>query len=290
MNLYNEFKYKVFSSGNRVNIFIAINVIVFVITNSISIIEFLFTKQSSFASAIENYLAVPSYLPQLIKQPWALFTYMFVHNGIFHILFNMLWLFWVGNILEEYLNKKKLTFLYIMGGISGAFFFILAYNFLPAFSSDLLFAKTVGSSASVMAIVVATATLLPNYTISLLLLGNVKLKWLAIFYVIFDLFSLSGNNAGGHLAHLGGAAFAYFFIKSLQNGNDWSKPFENLFTKKTKLKVIAKNQHQPSSFNKKPNQSEIDAILDKISQHGYEKLSTNEKQLLFRASNKHEEK
>jgi hypothetical protein len=116
------------------------------------------------------------------------------------------------------------------------------------------------------------------------------LKWIALFYVIFDFLSITGPNAGGHIAHLGGAIFGFFFIQSLKNGNDWCKPFENFFKPKSKLKVVSKNGHHVSYKNHNPNQSEIDAILDKISQAGYEKLSQQEKEILFSASSKNEEK
>jgi membrane associated rhomboid family serine protease len=290
MNFYDELKYKAFNSGSRVNFFIALNVIVFLVLSVISIIEYVFTKHTPLSDLLSEQLAVPTYIHTLLKQPWSPFTYMFMHDGFFHILFNMLWLFWIGNILEEFLNGKKVTFVYLMGGLSGAVLYILCYNFLPAFAEQLVYSRAVGASASVMAIVVATATLLPSYTIGLMFLGPVKLKWIALFYVIFDFISISGPNAGGHIAHLGGALFGFFFIKSLKNGNDWCKPFENYLKPKSKLKVVSKNNQHVNYKNHNPNQSEIDAILDKISQAGYENLSQQEKEILFSASSKNEEK
>ena len=290
MNFYDELKYKAFNSGSRVNFFIAINVIVFLTISLVFVFESLFTKQTSLSTLLKEQLGVPTYLPTLLQQPWSPFTYMFMHDGFFHILFNMLWLFWIGNILEEFLNGKKLTFVYLLGGLFGALIYVLCYNFLPAFEEQVVFSRAVGASASVMAIVVATATLLPDYTIGLLFLGPVRLKWIALFYVIFDFISIAGPNAGGHLAHLGGAIFGFFFIKSLKNGNDWCKPFENFFKPQSKLKVVSKNGNHVSYKNHNPNQSEIDAILDKISQAGYEKLSQQEKEILFSASSKNEEK
>ena len=138
---------------------------------------------------------------------------------------------------------------------------------------------------------VATATLLPDYTISLILIGPVRLKWIAVFFIIIDLLSVVGPNAGGYLSHIGGGIFGFFFIKSLQNGNDWSKPFENVFKPKPKLKVVSKNDYQrPKKDNIEPNQEVIDQILDKISKSGYNNLSKQEKQILFKASNSNEEK
>ncbi len=289
MNLYNELKQKAFYSGSRVNVFIAINVMVFLLLSVAYVLQFLFVKQSTFSNLINNQLAVPAHLPTLLKQPWSIFSYMFMHDGFFHLLFNMLWLYWLGNIFQEYLNGKKLTFLYLAGGLAGASLYIISYNLFPAFADFILTSKAVGASASVMAIVVATATLVPNYTISLLFLGPVKLKWIAVFYAVFDFISIVGPNAGGHLAHLGGAIFGFCFIKSLQNGNDWSKPFEAFFKPKPRLKVVVKNQNHESKKYSKPNQIEIDAILDKISQTGYDKLSNQEKDILFSASTTNEE-
>lgn len=290
MNTIQELRYKIFNSGSRVNLFIGINVIVFLAFNLIRVVQWLFTRQTTVYETIIDYLAVPTYTKELLFKFWTPFTYMFLHNGVFHILFNMLWLFWMGRIFEEFLNSKKLTFVYLAGGLAGAFLFIVSYNFLPAFSNQVMFATAVGASAAVTAIIVATATLLPDYTISLLLFGPVKLKWIALIYIVLDIISLAGANAGGHMAHLGGAIFGFFYIKSLQNGRDWSKPFINLFKPRKKLKVVSKNYNKPYQENIHPDQKTIDEILDKISQSGYDKLTKKEKEILFRASKSNEEK
>ncbi|MBD3749550.1 MAG: rhomboid family intramembrane serine protease [Sphingobacteriales bacterium] len=292
MSIYDELKMKVFYSGNRVNLLIGINVIVFLLVTLISVFSYLFVKPNFIDPLVRSYFGVPTYLPQLLYRFWTPFTYIFFHDGLFHILFNMLWLYWMGRIFEEFLNGKKLTFVFLAGGIAGALFYILCYNLIPVFAGNVLSSTLIGASASVTAIVIATATLLPDYTISLLLIGPVRLKWIAIFYVIFDFISLTGPNAGGHLSHLGGAIFGFFFIKSLQKGNDWSKPFENLFKPKSKLKVVSKNQNVNTSRAKQdlPNQEEIDRILDKISQTGYHKLTKKEKELLFNASKSDEKR
>lgn len=295
MNTFNELRHEVFSSGSRVNLFIGINIIIFLIIAIIRLSEWLFTKSSSISDIITLYLAVPSNWQSLIYKFWTPFTYMFVHSqgDIFHILFNMLWLFWIGKILEEFLNSKKLTFLYISGGLAGAAFFILCYNLIPAFSDQVFGARAIGASASVTAIIIATATLLPNYTIHLLLFGAVRLKWIALIYIVFDILQIFGSNAGGHIAHLGGAIFGFLYIKSLQSGKDWGKPFENIFKPKKKLKVVSKNYNTRTTTRSntyKPDQRTIDEILDKISQSGYEKLTAAEKEILFRASKSNEEK
>lgn len=291
MSIFDEIKLKVFQSGNRTNLFIGINVFVFLFFTLLGVFEWLFTKQSTIDIWVTEYGAVPSYLPKLLYRFWTPFTYMFLHAGFFHLLFNMLWFFWFGRIFEEYLKGDKLTFVYISGGLAGAFFYIICYNLIPAFAGNVQISVAVGASAAVMAVVAATATLLPNYTISFILIGPVKLVWIAVILFVLDFMNLNSGNAGGHLAHIGGAAFGYFFIKSLQSGNDWSKPFENAFKPKSKLKTVYRNQTPSLSKNdEKPNQELIDSILDKISQSGYDKLTKKEKDILFNASKSNEEK
>lgn len=286
--LWQTIQYKMLKSGSRVNLLIGINVFVFLAVNIPAIIEQLFVGfgNSAIIAYSNDYLLLPSYLPKLLTRFWTPFTYMFMHAGIFHILFNMLWLYWLGQIFEEYLGNKRTIGLYILGGLSGALFFILAYNFLPAFAGAVDGSTVVGASAGVMAIIIATATLLPDYTISLILIGPVKLKWIAIFYIILDFLSVAGPNAGGEIAHLGGALFGFIYIKQLQRGHDWVGAITGIFKPKSKLKVTTGNSDRNSSS--KPRQEEIDRILDKISQTGYDSLNKQEKEILFRASKDNE--
>ncbi|OAQ38850.1 rhomboid family intramembrane serine protease [Pedobacter psychrophilus] len=291
MGIFDEIKMKMLNSGSRVMLFIGINVIIFLLTGILTLFTFLFKLPIDINALVTNYLAVPTYLPTLLYRFWTPFTYMFLHAGFFHILFNMLWLFWMGKILEEFLNAKKLTFVYIAGGLAGAVFYILCYNIFPAFAEAKIGSVAVGASASVTAIMVATATLLPNYTIGLMFIGPVKLKWLVLAFILLDLINVAGPNSGGYISHLGGGIFGFFFIRALQSGNDWSKPYENVFKPKLKLKVVSKNDHV--NFRPKndiPNQEMIDQILDKISQSGYNNLTKREKDILFNASKNHEEK
>lgn len=272
-------------SGSKLNLLIGINIIVFLAINIPMVVEKMFLGSSLIESHADDYLSLPAYLPKLLTRFWTPLTYMFMHAGILHILFNMLWLYWFGQIFEEYLGKKRTLGLYIMGGLAGALLFILAFNTVPAFThANAAYITTmVGASASVMAIIVATATLLPDYTISLILIGPVRLKWLALFFVIMDFLGIAGLNAGGEMSHLGGALLGYVYIRQLQNGNDWIGSINNLFKGRPKLKVVAKNTSKNPSV--KPRQEEIDIILDKISRSGYDSLSKQEKEILFRASN-----
>ncbi|HXI00482.1 MAG TPA: rhomboid family intramembrane serine protease [Sphingobacteriaceae bacterium] len=283
MSIIKELQYKMFRSGSRLLLFIGINVLVFLIVNLLAIPEFLFTRTTSASDWLQEQLSIPAYLPALAFKPWTILTYMFSHKGLFHIFFNMLWLYWMGRLFEEYLNKRQFTFTYFAGGLAGALLFILFYNTFPAFSANVQSASLIGASASVMGIVVATATLLPDYTIQLLLFGSVRLKYLAIVYVLLDIISIAGANAGGSIAHLGGAVLGYFYIVQLRKGNDWSK----IFMPKTRLKPISNESGKTNSNTSRfPDQNAIDLILDKISKSGYESLTKEEKQKLFNASKK----
>ncbi len=251
---------------------------------------------------IVDLLRVPSALPELARKPWTVFTDFFAHEEVFHILFNMLFLYWFGRLIDEYLGTKRLIALYILGGLAGALTYVVIYNISPYFHEVVGTSRMLGASASVYAVTVGAATLLPNYTFSLLLLGPVRIKYIAIFYIILSLAQSVGPNAGGNLAHLGGALLGYIFIKMLQTGNDLGKPvyavgnfWNRLFRKKAAIRVTysAKTVQRNATYTKPastsrivemPDQDEVDSILDKISQSGYESLSKEEKQKLFRAS------
>ena len=286
--------------ADSLNQLIIVNVLVFVLLSLIAVVFALFALRTGWYDDISRWLAVPAYLPRLLQKPWSPLTYMFVHSGFFHILFNMLWLYWMGRIFQEYLGNKKLVALYFLGGFAGAFTYMLAFNVFPLFARALPTADAVGASASVLAIVVGTATLLPDYTIRLFLFGNVPLKYLALVMVVLDLLGLAGTNAGGHFAHLGGAIFGFVYIKQLRAGNDLGAWFNRLADwlvtllrprgKNSRLRVSykrdgsqAKAPVSSANSNRVP-QEVIDRILDKIAQNGYDGLSKEEKEQLFKAS------
>lgn len=286
MTFWNNIQYKITTLSSKLYLLIWINVIAFLAVNGLAVFEKLFFNTDHISSFSSNYLTLPSYLPELAVRFWTPITYMFMHADIFHILFNMLWLYWFGQIFEEFLGKKRTIGLYLMGGLAGGILFVLAFNLLPLFSYIKQASHVVGASASVMAIVVAAATIVPNYEISLILIGPVKIKWIALFYVAVDFLLTTGPNAGGQIAHLGGALIGFVYVKQLQRGNDWIEGITKIFKPKSKLKVVATNRSVVTSA--KPRQDEVDEILDKISRTGYESLNKHEKEVLFRAS-KHEE-
>jgi len=283
--LWQDIQYKMLRSGSKLNLLIGINIIVYLLINIPATFETLFFNSSVIGRFTDEYLLLPAYLPKLATHFWTPVTYMFMHAGIFHILFNMLWFYWFGQIFEEYLGKKRTLGLYLMGGLAGAFLFVLCYNTVPLYTQihAAVGSSLVGASASVMAIIVATATLLPDYTIPLILIGPVKLKWLALFFVIIDFLGITGMNAGGELSHLGGALIGFIYIKQLQNGNDMVGRMAAVFKPKPTMKIVSKNNSRNS--NDLPRQEEIDFILDKISRSGYDSLTRQEKEILFRASN-----
>ncbi|WP_316850289.1 rhomboid family intramembrane serine protease [Pedobacter agri] len=280
-NTVRDLKFKIFQSGNPLFLYIGLNVIIFLVTSIIAVILFLGKTDFSMSDWVRNYFGVPARIESLPTRFYTVITYMFFHEGFLHLLFNMLGLFWFGNIFMNFLKSRQFHFVYLTGGLVGALIYIAGLNLIPVFNGGLIGQTVIGSSAAVMAIIVATATLVPNYSIVLLLFGEVKIKWVAIAYFLISFLGLSSANAGGNLAHIGGALLGFIFIKSLQRGNDWS----GIFERKPKLKVVRNEQPTPKKpvFNS-VSQQEIDAILDKISSSGYDKLSATEKEKLFKAS------
>ncbi len=269
-----------------------INIGLFLVARLIGVFASLFMAEGINFSSISYWIAVPANLSQLLVRPWTLLSYMFYHWEFFHLFFNMLLLYWMGTIYQQYLGSKKLISTYILGGISGAVFYIAAYNLFPLFSANLSHSFALGASASVLAITIASATLLPDYPIRLLLIGEVKLKWIAVIIVISDLISIGGSNAGGHLAHLGGAMYGFIYIRQLRLGNDiasWFNRFIDYFSRSKKPKMTVHRSGKSMSdaeFNstKKDRQEGLDQILDKISKSGYGSLTQEEKDYLFQAS------
>lgn len=277
--LWNEIRFKMLHSGSKIGLLIGINVIVYLLINIPATFEQLFLKTDNIELLSFTYLKLPANLHVLAQYFWTPITYMFMHSGVLHILYNMVWLYWMGQLFEEYLGNKRIILLYILGGLIGALFFVAGMNLIPLFKGDTS-AAVVGASAGVMAVVIATATLLPDYQLYLMFIGPVRLKWLAIAFVIMDFLGTTGPNAGGEMAHLGGALIGFLYIKQLQRGNDWNKSVNKLFTPKTKLTVVKGGAGSSIS----PSQAEIDRILDKISSSGQDSLSKQEKETLLRAS------
>lgn len=285
-----------FSRPNHAHVqLIIINVVVFLFLVTVDLVTWI-TDTESFFQLVYRQFSIPSGYSEFFSRPWTLLTYMFSHSvwDIFHILFNMLVLYWFGRVFVEYLGSDKLVAVYVLGGLTGGICYLLLYNVNPAFFGK---AEMVGASGAIYAIVVATAVLLPNYTFYLLFFGPVRIKYIAIFYVVLSvLYVRQGVNLGGNIAHLGGALIGFVYMKQLQAGVNWGgwititlDWFIDLFKTKPKVKVTYRSDERQPGKRKtasKVPQEEIDAILDKISDRGYESLTKEEKEKLFNASKK----
>lgn len=291
-----------FSKRSALSVLILINVVVFVLIIIARLGFFLYNVPPEYTvcgfqiSRAAFYFAIPSDVTQLLDRPWTLFTYMFLHEDFFHILFNMIMLYFGGILFAEYLGGKKLTATYLLGGIAGAFVYIGSFNVFPAFAAVKGCSLAMGASASVLAVFIAIATYVPNLTVSLLLFGKIKLKYIAILFVIIDVFSIEKGNPGGHLAHLGGALCGFIYILGMKNLKgiigtypSMSKLFAKLFSRKPKMQASRGSRPmQDDEYNrlKAEKQKRTDAILDKISKAGYESLTKEEKEFLFKMSDK----
>ena len=294
MSLWHNIK-KTFSDANKLNRLIYINVAVFLFLSAISIITYLFNDEA-FSMKVLRLFAVPASLRTLAMKPWTLITYMFTHKDILHILFNMLWLYWFGRIFLEYLDQRKLVAVYILGGISGAIVYVLSFNIFPVFTSLIPESVAIGASASVMAVVVAIAAYVPNYPVHLLLIGRVKIIWIAVGIFVLTSFMDFSVNSGGKLAHMGGALFGYLYIVNLRKGKDPGRALNRIIdsiaslfkARKEKMKVSYSRKKTDYEYNKAKaeRQEKIDRILDKISKGGYDSLTKEEKDLLFSESQK----
>ena len=243
-----------------------------------------------------DWLTLPASFGQFLSRPWTLCTYMFLHYELMHILMNLLWLYSFGRIFLEYHQPRKLLSLYIFGGISGGLFFMAAYNFFPYFWHAIEFSRLLGASAAVITIVIATAVYVPNHVLHLILIGPVKIKWIALVSIIIYVVNLTGDNAGGNFAHLGGVCWGFLYMSLLKSGIDLSTRSERFFDKlfiwsKPKKKLTVEynsGSYREYGYNKskKQQQEEVNRILDKISTSGYEALSVEEKEMLFRMSGK----
>jgi membrane associated rhomboid family serine protease len=265
-----------------------VNVIAFVTIGLYELVLFLFKIKSDFTSV---YLALNSSPQHLLHAPWTLITYEFVHAGPFHLLFNMLMLYFTGNIFNDFFKQSDAWRVYIFGGLIGGVLFLVSNVLFPVFNG--MESTLVGASGCIMAVLFASATYAPNLRMALFGIIQIRLVWLAVVFLVLDLISITNGNAGGHIAHIGGALFGFLFARYRQGRLRFSIPElgNNKMPDETRFKVKVKTYHQNehlSSNNKnksyKPSQEDIDIILDKISKNGYDKLSKQEKEILFKAS------
>lgn len=301
---------KEFSHGNMITRIIIVNVALFMLLNLVRLLLY-FASGGVLPEAYDtfrNFFLISSDWQHTLTHPWSIFTSMFLHEGVFHILFNMLFLYWFGKIVGDLIGDEKILPLYLLGGLAGMVAYFVSANIMPF--GDGIGRYALGASAAVMAIVVASGMIAPNYIMHLLFLGAVKLKYIVTALVFIDMISLANNNnTGGHFAHLGGALFGLFYIMRLREGNDLAVPVNNIIDKirnffkgtpqkKTKRKGPRMVYKNTSKANKRArgnaasdsplqsHQERIDSILEKIKQSGMESLSEEEKDFLFNASKK----
>ncbi len=295
-----DFRYVWNGPNKAIYRIIIINVAVWLSVNLVAFI-------GGFSAA--RFLRIPSDPIDFLLQPWSIVTHFFTHEGFGHIFWNMIILYWFAPMVANFLGNRKTLAIYMLGGLAGGVAFFLSANITELFASQgggigFIGGSALGASAAVYAVLAAAATIAPDNKIHLLLLGPVKLKYLAIAVFILSFFALRGANAGGEFGHLGGLAMGFFFIRNLQQGRDWSRGilsvmdwFEGLASKATNrnknVKVTyrknsSSNTGSASKATGKPDPDVVDAILDKISEKGYDSLSAEEKKILFRASQKNE--
>lgn len=279
---------------------IAINAILWGLVAAGRVFAFLFAMpDQEFTGQIASQFALPADPRALLSRPWTLFTYMFLHIDFFHILFNLLWLFWFGKIFLEFLSKKKLVWTYLLGGIFGGLTYVFFYNYFPVFSKNVGISFALGASAAVMGIVSSISFYVPRYTIQLFLIGKVRILYIAILLFVLDFFMIRSDNSGGHIAHIGGALYGMGFALWLKESfrlKDWWRSLRSHRISGSKngrktnsgfpgSQARPQNDEEYNSL-KAERQRKIDDILDKISKSGYESLSKEEKEFLFKASEK----
>lgn len=293
MDIIGDIK-QTFKEGSALTRLIYINIGVFLVLKVIGVFFYL----AGQPLLLTDYLSVPSVTDELIKRPWTPITYMFLHTGFLHLLFNVLGLYWFGQLFLYHFEGSKLVSVYVLGGLWGAFIYILAYNIFPVFNS--VNGLLLGASASVFAILVAVAFYDPDREIHLFFIGKFPLKYVAAFYVLLSVIGISASNPGGNIAHLGGAFWGWFYIYQLRKGKDMGAGFVGMldktgewfvsaFKKESNMKVTYKkpprNDHEYAK-QKHIQQDEINSVLDKISKKGYDSLTKHEKELLFKQGKK----
>ena len=285
---------KSFKNGTNFTKVLYINLGLFLLYRLLLVLSFLF-QYHDIDSLIQNYLYLPASSILFINRPWTIISYMFIHTDFFHLLFNMIWLYFGSKLFLQYFNGRQFLSVYILGGISGGLFYMLSYNILPAFANNIHNSVLIGASASVLAVFIAVSSYSPNYKVLLPLIGNIQLKYIALSLIVLDLVNIEVSNAGGHISHLGGAIFGFLYVGLLKKGVDISVNFYKFigcfsFSKKNKAK---KTYNRKQRFNddfflskKAEKQKKINLILEKISKSGYESLSKVEKEILFKESKK----
>ena len=283
MSIINDLKAR-YHNGNIVEKLIYINIAVFFLT----FIFQLFQNSTNQISWLVEWFSLDDDFSSMLKKPWSIISYGFLHADFIHILMNLMVLYFIGNLFIQYFTQKQLLHFYLFGTFFGGLLYLLSQNYFPLFEgkSSLL----VGASAGISAILVGITTYMPNYQLKLRFIGYVKLWHIAAFWIGLDIISLIGDNAGGHFAHLGGALFGFLYVNKASNKDlNLFDQLSSLFkSKKSPLKTVHKSKKKQASSVKKTDitQQQVDTILDKISKSGYDTLTKSEKEFLFKQGKK----
>lgn len=288
-DIFTQLKHK-YQYGSIVEKLIFINIFLFVITYFLGGIGSLMGTNGNI---FYTWLALPSYLTEFLVKPWTIISYGFLHgdglaintiNGFIHILFNLIFLHYIGNLFLDYFVPKKLLSFYLWGTFIGGVFFLLGYSLFPALQYHNT--SLVGASSGIMAILVGLTTYIPNYELKLRFIGFVKLWKIALVFIVLDLILISDGNTGGHLAHLGGALYGFLAV-FYRNNISLTNPFKNIFKKKSPLKTSYKSSKTKKGTSTPSDvQQKINLILEKISKSGYDSLNKEEKEFLFQQGKK----
>lgn len=282
MSFINNIKTR-FYNANIVEKFISINIAILLLVYLFNTLGFFFQVKSNF---IVDWFILPATFEGFISKPWTIITYGFVHVNFLHILMNLIALYYIGNLFINYFTAKQFITFYILGTLFGGVVFLLSYNFFPAFANDVSNSVLLGASAGVSAIFIGLATYMPNFELKFPLIGYIKLWYIAVFWVALDVIQIPAGNAGGHLAHIGGAIFGFLYVSQASNVKTqiWSKILNFFTSKKKPLKTVYKSKKTTpkKEANTTYKQQKINIILEKISKSGYETLSKEEKDFLFK--------
>lgn len=273
MNILDTLKYR-FKNSGIVEQLIYVNLAIYLLVCILNILGFLFRLNTNL---IVEWFSLPANFDDFLLKPWTIISYGFIHTSFIHIVSNLFALFYIGHLFKEYFTSKQVLIFYVLGTLFGGIIFIASYNFFPALQQVADNSILLGASAGISAIFVGSATYIPNYELKIPLIGYVKLWKLAAIWVAVDILQIPVSNAGGHLAHIGGALFGFLYVIKLTN--------KKLFIKKEKpLKTVYKSAKKPVSKvpEKNINEQKVNVILDKISKFGYDTLTQKEKEFLFK--------
>jgi len=287
--------------GNALVQLVIINAVLFVVLKFIYVIYLLVPLQpEAYQNNILKWFILPASLEKLSSRPWTLLTYMFADFRVLRFVSNMFWLWSFGYILQDLTGNRKLTPIFIYGGLAGAVLYIFSYYIFPKLQVQIPFAVLAGANPAIMAVAIATTTVAPDYRIFPMINGGIPLWVLTLIYILINFSSIAYGDSGSYIANIGGAAVGFLFIYQVRKGNDWSLWMNQFFdwcndlfnpNKKKKRKSTPKDEFfynvsgtQP--FKKIPNitQKRIDDILDKINQQGFRFLTDEEKDILKRAA------